>query len=673
MKLLTVTFILLAVIVVGAGEALVSESLVLVGPISRDGLAMLERDWPLSIDDYDGSFATCYTFQDKLELLDSMPWGCVVLVEDLQAHYAEQRAMAFIGDKDEPWNTLHTYDETMTLLQTWADTYPSIARIVDVGTSVEGRHLRCIVISDNVDTEEYEPEVRVIGTIHGNEEIANEVVLYLTERLLTDYGMVSAVTELVDGMEIWLQPLVNPDGYVISRRSNANYVDLNRNLSYQWDSSDGELHPFSQPETRALADYSGGDEQYVPDDVEDNTFVLGLTHHSGAVCLNYVWNYQYTDAADKAHIWHNLCQDYSDGCEDSSYYSNLDDGWGNYGDGYQNYDYMDAICEGAEWYPTNGDVNDWSYGERGCIDTTTELSDGQYGSFPEGDIIDFCDANYHGQMAYLEYADDGLHGTAKDTAGVPVLCTITVNDPTHSPMRTEAFMYNDPTVIGDYWLPLDDRTYDVTFSADGYIPQTFEGVVVTGETTTPIDVVFEAGSGVGDLTLSAHQTSDGVLLSWEISTDFVAFNLYRDNGRGNSVGERLNPFRLDGGAACYLDANPNAPISRYRIEAITPEGHREIYGPVEVKLDEYGEPLLVGLYPNPVVSELTLELNSSGSDYRISLYDVAGRLVDNLYAGTLTEGRHSLSFDLTTHSAGVYLLRVESGVESENIRLVITQ
>jgi carboxypeptidase D len=660
MRLLTVAFILLSVIVVGAGEALVSESLVLVGPISRDGLAMLERDWPLSIDDYDGTFATCFTFQDKLEYLDSMPWGCTVLVEDLQAHYAEQRAMAFTGDKDEPWDFLHTYDETMDLLQTWANDHSDIARIVDVGTSVEGRILRCIVISDNVDTEEYEPEVRVIGTIHGNEEIANEVVLYLAERLLTDYGLDSAVTELIDGMEIWLQPLVNPDGYAhepSSRRVNANGVDLNRNLSYQWTYGHGS-HAFSEPETQALADYSGGDEQYVPDDVEDNTFVLGLTHHSGAICLNYVWNYTGTNAPDKAHIEDNLCQDYSDACEGNS----------NLGDSY-----MDWITEGWDWYETHGDVNDWSYGERGCIDTTTELSNGQGGYFPEGDIIDFCEVNYYGQMAYLEYADDGLHGTAKDTAGVPVLCTITVNDPALFPMRTEAFMYNDPTVIGDYWLPLDDGTYDVTFSADGYTPQTFENVVVTGETTTPIDVVFETGSGVGDLTLSAHQTSDGVLLSWETSTDFVAFNLYRDNGLGNSIGERLNHFRLDGGTACYLDANPNAPISRYRIEAITPEGHREIYGPVEVRLNEYGEPLLAGLYPNPVVSELTLELNSTGSDCRVTLYDLSGRLVDNLYAGTLTEGRHSLSFDLSTRSAGVYLLRVESGIESENIRLVITQ
>ncbi|MCD4733602.1 T9SS type A sorting domain-containing protein [bacterium] len=666
MRFLTVAFILLAVMLAGAGEALVSESLVLVGPISREAIATLERDWPLSIDDYDGSFATCYTFQEKLELLDSMPWGCTVLVEDLQAHYAEQRAMDFAGDKDEPWTSFHTYAETMTLLETWANDNSSIAKIVDVGTSVEGRHLRCIVISDNVATEEYEPEVRVIGTIHGNEEIANEVVLYLAERLLTDYGTDSAVTEMVDGMEIWLQPLVNPDGYVASRRSNNNSVDLNRNLSYHWNGSDYEPHPFSQPETKALADYSGGDEQYVPDNVEDNTFVLGLTHHSGAVCLNYVWNYQYTDAADKAHVWHNLCQDYSDGCEDSSYYSNLDGGYDNYGDGYQWYDYMDAICEGAEWYPTHGDVNDWSYGERGCLDTTVELSDGQGGGFPEGDIIDFCDANYYGQMAYLEYADDGLHGTVKDGAGVPVLCTITVDS------RTEAFMYNDPTVIGDYWLPLDDGTYDVTFSADGYTPQTFEDVVVTGDTTTPIDVVFSQ-SGVGDLTISAHQTSDGVLLSWETSAEFIAYNIYRDNGRGNSVGERLNQFRLDGGAACYLDARPHAPVSRYRIEAITPDGHREVYGPAEVRLDGEATELLVGLYPNPVVSELTLELNSGGSDCRVTLYDLSGRLVDNLYSGSLSEGRHSLSFDLASRPAGVYLLRVESGSVSENRRVVITR
>ncbi|HDR06891.1 MAG TPA: hypothetical protein ENN88_04585, partial [Candidatus Coatesbacteria bacterium] len=462
-------------ILVWTAVACAAESLVLVGPIGRAELGGLQRAYPLIVDDYRDGYAYCYTDSEELELLAGLPWPHRVLVSDLAARYAAERELWPPADYDRPWSYFHTYEETVQLLERWAGEYPDICRLVELGLSVEGRRLPALVVSGNVHLEEYEPEVRLVGAIHGDEIVANEIVLYAAERLLVGYGVEPYVTRLVDGLEIWLQPLVNPDGFVRGTRRNANGVDLNRNFSYQWDPYEwyaGEF-PFSEPETRALADYSGGREELVPDEVEDNTFVLGLTFHSGAVCVNYVWNYQPERAPDDAHI-QTICYDYSDACKLSPYFPPWVDGHG-----YRDESYMEWVTNGWDWYETHGDLNDWSYGARGCIDTTIE-ADERKNTDPR-DILSLADVNWHAIKSWLEWADVGLHGTVTEAGGGPILATITVGD------RAEAFAYNDPTEFGDYWLPLADGLYDIAFCAAGYEPIIFEGVEVTGRETPPLD------------------------------------------------------------------------------------------------------------------------------------------------------------------------------------------
>src|SRR4030042_1933167 len=91
-----------------------TESLVLVGPIERDDLALLSG-YPLVIDDYRSGYAYCYT--DAPGLPAGLPWRHRVLVADLAAHYAAERALWPADDRDEPWDAFHSYDDTITLLQ----------------------------------------------------------------------------------------------------------------------------------------------------------------------------------------------------------------------------------------------------------------------------------------------------------------------------------------------------------------------------------------------------------------------------------------------------------------------------------------------------------------------------------------------------------------------------
>ena len=111
-----------------------------------------------------------------------------------------------------------TYSEIGQLLQDAADDYPDLCAYHVLGTSVQGREIRAVNISDNVGVQEDEPEFKYVSTMHGNEWVGNEMLLYLMDYLLSNYASDPQVTELIDEVDIWLVPVMNPDGYVLNQR-----------------------------------------------------------------------------------------------------------------------------------------------------------------------------------------------------------------------------------------------------------------------------------------------------------------------------------------------------------------------------------------------------------------------------------------------------------------------
>ena len=57
-----------------------------------------------------------------------------------------------------------------------------------------------------------------------------EMCLYLINHLVDNYGTDPQVTALVDDTDIWIMPLMNPDGNAAGSRYNANGTDLNRDF-----------------------------------------------------------------------------------------------------------------------------------------------------------------------------------------------------------------------------------------------------------------------------------------------------------------------------------------------------------------------------------------------------------------------------------------------------------
>lgn len=110
------------------------------------------------------------------------------------------------------WDSYPTYDAYIQMMNNFAIQYPSICRIVNIGQTVQGRQLLFAVISDSVSVREAEPQFQYSSSMHGNEVTGYVLMLRLINYLLTNYGTNSEVTNLVNNVEIWINPLANPDG-----------------------------------------------------------------------------------------------------------------------------------------------------------------------------------------------------------------------------------------------------------------------------------------------------------------------------------------------------------------------------------------------------------------------------------------------------------------------------
>ena len=141
----------------------------------------------------------------------------------------------------------HTYDEMVAALQAAASAHPDIAAVSSLGTTYEGRDIPLIKISDNVATDEDEPEVLFTCNMHAREHLTTEMCLRIVDRLV-------AGSDFVNTREIYIAPSLNPDGSVYdiaggeyqgwrkNRQPNSDGsvgTDINRNFSYLWGCCDG--------------------------------------------------------------------------------------------------------------------------------------------------------------------------------------------------------------------------------------------------------------------------------------------------------------------------------------------------------------------------------------------------------------------------------------------------
>jgi hypothetical protein len=366
-----------------------------------------------------------------------------------------------------------TITEVYASMNAVVTSHPGIARIEQIGTSVQGRELYAVVVSDNVNDNEAEPEIRITGNIHGDEKTAGMSVLNFLEVLTDNYGTSDVCTYVVDNSELWVICILNPDGYVNGSRKNANSVDLNRDFSYMNTSS-----YWQGPESVAIRNLTM--QSWPAQNNYINNFATGLSFHSGAQCFNSVWNYS-TSAV----------------IQDLDFVTAQGNAYVNHPSIIAYYGSYDLWIPGASWYATEGDVNDWSYGEVGTVDHTIEVSNIK--SDPNWPSI--ANANYMPMLEFCVTSTYGIYGTVLDGSGNPLDALIEVVKTSTTASDTLRFCRTD-VADGGYSKATVPGTYSVVATVAGIGSQSQNGVVVGSEEMIPVNFVFSTGiaeSNSGDV------------------------------------------------------------------------------------------------------------------------------------------------------------------------------
>jgi len=340
-------------------------------------------------------------------------------------------AEAVVNDFPPADSNYHNYAEMTADINAIVAAHSSIVRKISLGTSYEGRDIIALKISDNVATDENEPEVLYNAHQHAREHLTVEMALYLAHLYADNYGSDSRITNIVNTREIWILPDVNPDGgeYDIATGSYRSWrknrqpnsgssavgTDLNRNWGYNWGCCGGSSgtpssetyrgpSAFSAPETRAFRDFVNsrvvGGVQQIKTNIDFHTY-------SELV----LWPYGYTTAntapglnADQERTFRTLGVQMA---------------------GTNGY----TPEQSSDLYITDGDSLDWLWATHGIFAYTFEMypvNGSSQGFYPPDEVITAqTTRNREASLQIAEYADCpyriiGMEATYCGTPGTNV-------------------------------------------------------------------------------------------------------------------------------------------------------------------------------------------------------------------------------------------------------------
>lgn len=363
-----------------------------------------------------------------------------------------------------------TYQQYDTMMHKFASDYPAICRIDTFGLSRQGRLLLALKISDNVGMKESEPDFFYTATMHGDELVGYILLLRLADFLLSEYGSNSEVTELVNKVEIWLNPLSNPDEtyypdadstVVSSRRPDITSLNLNRN--------------FPDPKAGEANDTTGKqlEIQNMMLFMMKNHFHMSANIHSGAEVVNYPWDYKYELHPDDAWYYF-ISREYADEARalNASYMNGFPDG----------------VTNGADWYVIYGGRQDYVNHYLQGREVTLELSNVK--KLPSELLDLYWDYNKWSLFNMISQSSYGIHGIVRDAKTFkPLAAKIVVDE--HD--DASSFVYSDST-YGRFYRYLKEGSYDLIVSADSFQTDTVLNVPVTDYHATQLIVDLNSSS-----------------------------------------------------------------------------------------------------------------------------------------------------------------------------------
>jgi carboxypeptidase T len=247
-------------------------------------------------------------------------------------------------------------------IQALAADHPDLVSLSVIGMSVQKRQIYAIHVGRKDGRER--PEALITANIHAGEVLSSRVAMGVARRLCEDDGKHPWITALLDQTDLWIVPVINPDGYhrVISTggkgaemgtRKNAGGVDLNRN--YPLAPGAKSSHPLagnrrpksqyymgqkelSEPETKAVADF-----------VEKHDFYISINGHT--VAGKFLYPHGFTrEPARHTEEFIRVGEAFIERQPHKKY----------------------AVQKSFSWYPTLGDMDDFLYMQHGVMSFTVE-------------------------------------------------------------------------------------------------------------------------------------------------------------------------------------------------------------------------------------------------------------------------------------------------------------
>ncbi len=401
--------------------------------------------------DHKITFDTAYAYANKKEFLN-------FIKQNIPYKLIKHRVIKYANNSKNNWDYYPTYSEYTQMMQAFADSFPDICKVHSLGTLNSGREILIVQISGNVGVKENEPSFLYTSSMHGDELAGYILSLRLIDYLLKGYNNNPRLTNLVNEIDIWINPLANPDGAYAggnqnvwgATRNNANWIDLNRNYPDPEDgpNPDGNLWQEETLIFMGLADTIN--------------FSLAANMHGGTEVCNYPWDTWSNLTADN-NWWVYVSNEYADSCQANSsagYFNSLNNG----------------ITNGHDWYEVDGGRQDYMNYFKKCREFTLELSDDKTPN--PNDLPDLWNANYPSLLNYMQQALYGLRGIITDSiSGEPLKAKVEI----YGHDVDSSHIYSS-LPIGNYHRYLYQGNYNVTFSKVGYKSKTINTSILNKNT-----------------------------------------------------------------------------------------------------------------------------------------------------------------------------------------------
>jgi hypothetical protein len=355
------------------------------------------------------------------------------------------------------WIFYPSYPDYLNIMERFATAYSHLCLLKEFGTSVSGRKLLALKISDNPAEDETEPSFMYSAAIHGDEATGFNLMLKLADSLLKGYESSTVLKDLIDNTEIWINPLANPDGFYFhadsfslsSKRFNINHIDLNRNFP---DAVRGQ-HPDGndlQPENEAIMNF-----------MKEQKIALSANLHDGAEVVNYPWDNRPEFHADDS--WYQrIARQFADTVQRYGIPGFFDD---------EN----QGITNGYAWYSVYGGRQDFvNYFLHGR-ETTIELSRNK--SPGETELMKLWDYHKNSLIQYIGQIHTGIHGIILDAVtGEPVEAEIAI--PGHDKDHSEVLSSGK---TGEFYRLLPEGSYSLQVSAGNFETSYYEVFLTEGK------------------------------------------------------------------------------------------------------------------------------------------------------------------------------------------------